>query len=266
MSAPITDEQLCAYIDGELDAGDRLLIEQALAADERLRAKLASWTAQTHGLRKALAEDLNDELPERLLRMARRRSSPGKLAAPLRSHWAWLWARLRASPGPAGAVAFAALIGMVVGRMLTPAPDMDDQLVRLAAVAHHVYSPDKRQPVEWKGEDPALLTWISRRLNAKVTAPDLDGYRFLGGRLLAGAEEPAAQFMYEEASGLRLTLFVRTEGAASRHSEPRCDAYRGVQVCYWYADDVAYALAGEVGEGRLSALAQGAALSRGMAR
>lgn len=265
MSARITDEQLCAYIDGELDAGDRLQIEQALAADDQLRAKLASWTAQTHGLRQILAEDLNEEPPERLIRFARRTLSSGRdEAASHGSRWSWAWVPV--SPRLAGALAFAALMGIFVGRMLTPAPDVDDQLVRLAAVAHHVYSPDKRQPVEWKGEDPALLTWISRRLNATVTAPNLGGYRFLGGRLLAGAEEPAAQFMYEEDSGVRLTLFVRTEGAAGRHSEPRCDPYRGVQVCYWYVDGVAYALAGEVSEDRLSALAREAARSRGMAR
>jgi anti-sigma factor RsiW len=158
-------------------------------------------------------------------------------------------------------MAFAVLLGIFVGRDVIPRFDRDGQLVRLAAVAHHVYSPDQRQPVEVKSEDPTLTSWISKRLGAKVLAPNVNGYRFMGGRLLAGAEEPAGQFMYDEASGKRLTVFVRTEGAAGRSTKPECGAYRGVSVCYWYASGVAYALAGELAQANLSMLAESAAAS-----
>lgn len=165
------------------------------------------------------------------------------------------------APRFAAGMAVAVIVGVIVGKDIIPRLDMDGQLVRLASVAHHVYSPDKRQPVEVKSSDPTLTAWISKRLGAKVFAPNVNGFGFMGGRLLAGAEEPAGQFMYEDASGKRLTVFVRTEGAADRSTAPECDAYRGISVCYWYAGGVAYALAGEIPQAALGALAAPAAAS-----
>jgi anti-sigma factor RsiW len=262
MNMRITDEQLCAYLDDELDPGTRTQVEQALATDAQLKAKLTGWTAQTAHMNITLQRELEETVPDAWLRIARRPVDAQEPSAPPGEHAArWIRQLMQWMPTPRFAVgmSFALMLGIAVGRHLIPRLDMDGQLVRLAAVAHHVYSPDKRQPVEVRSEDPTLTAWISKRLGAQVFAPNIIGYRFIGGRLLAGAEEPAGQFMYEETSGKRLTVFVRTEGAAGRATRPECDAYRGVSVCYWYAGGVAYALAGDVPQTDLSALAQSAA-------
>lgn len=267
MTMQITDEQLCAYLDGELDADERVRVEQALAGDQALSRKLAEWTGHSQALRVVLDEELDEPVPAALLAMARSTVSkpvaaaaraPAAAAPPSFAErlLAWLPA-----PRFAAGMAVAVLVGVVAGRGFVPGVDMDAQLVRLASVAHHVYSPDKRQPVEVKSTDPTLTAWISKRLGAKVFAPALGQFDFMGGRLLAGAEEPAGQFMYEDASGKRLTVFVRTEGAAQRSTAPTCDAYRGIGVCYWYAGGVAYALAGELSQQELAALAGPAAES-----
>lgn len=261
MTMAITDEQLCAYLDGELDDAGLAAVERALAQDEALKAKLAGWSVQAAGLRATLATELDEPVPQTLLRLALEPQARPVSSRRAQVSWARRLRNWLPSPRFAAGMAVAVLFGIFVGRHLIPMLDMDGQLVRLASVAHHVYSPDKRQPVEVKGEDPTLVSWISKRLGAKVTAPQVAGYKFLGGRLLAGAEEPAAQFMYEDASGRRLTVFVRTEGAAGRSTSPECSAYRGVSVCYWYAGGVAYALSGEVPESTLSLLAGPAAQS-----
>lgn len=266
MNTHITEQQLCAYLDDELDTSARAEVEHALAQDARLKAKLADWTAQTISLRDALDAELDESLPEAWLQLARTPAltmQEARSVRPRASVRAWAQRLTRWIPAPrfATGLALAVMLGIFVGRDLIPRLDMDGQLVRLASVAHYVYSPDKRQPVEVKAEDPTLTDWISERLGAKVLAPNLTGYRLMGGRLLAGAEEPAGQFMYEEAAGKRLTVFVRTEGAAGRATEPKCSAYRGVNVCFWYAGGVAYALAGEVPETNLSALAGSATAS-----
>ncbi|MGH8807931.1 MAG: anti-sigma factor family protein [Noviherbaspirillum sp.] len=266
MNMRITDEQLCAYLDGELDANEHALVRRAVLQDAALEARLAGWTSQTAHLRDAMRAELDEPLPEAWLQLARKPASVPAAPAPVRPSLSERLMRrppLRWLPAPrfAAGMAVAVLVGIFVGRDLMPRLDMDGQLVRLASVAHHVYSPDKRQPVEVKSEDPTLVTWISKRLGAKVFAPSVSGFRFMGGRLLAGAEEPAGQFMYENAAGKRLTVFVRTEGAAGRSTQPACDAYRGVSVCYWYAGGVAYALAGEVPQAELAALAAPAAVS-----
>jgi anti-sigma factor RsiW len=261
MNMHVSDEQLCAYLDNELDATARAEVERALQQDAQLSAKLAAWSGQAGNLRAALDSDLNDPLPAAWLELARAPATAKAKPAALRVGWSARILSWLPAPRYATGLALAAVLGIMVGHKLMPRFNMDGQLVRLASVAHHVYSPDKRQPVEVKADDPTLTAWISKRLRAKVSAPLVEGFRFMGGRLLAGAEEPAAQFMYEDTAGKRLTVFVRTEGATGRNTAPDCDGYRGVSVCYWYADGVAYALAGEVDQARLSALAQSAAIS-----
>src|SRR5204863_1436 len=81
-------------------------------------------------------------------------------------------------------------------------------LARRAAVAHAVYSPEVRHPVEVGADDEQhLLTWLSKRLGAKVRAPKLDevGMSLVGGRLLPGDSGPVAQFMYQSQNGRRAT-------------------------------------------------------------
>lgn len=259
----ITDELLCAYIDNELDAAERVELERALAQDAALRTKLASWTAETTSLRNAFYAELDEPVPEAWVRTVRDAPAAETRAGagPNRLPWLERFTQWLPSPRFAAGMAVAVIVGVFVGKDIVPRFDMDGQLVRLASVAHHVYSPDKRQPVEVKSEDPTLVSWISKRLGTKVFAPSVNGFRFMGGRLLAGAEEPAGQFMYEDASGKRVTVFVRTEGARNRSDAPECGSYRGVSVCYWYAGDVAYALAGEVPQADLAALVQPAAAS-----
>jgi anti-sigma factor RsiW len=262
MNMRITDEQLCAYLDDELDPAMRVRVEQALAEDPHLEAKLAGWTSQSARLNNALQPELHEPLPEAWLETAREPVAakiPSVRPAEPAARWIRQLMPWMPTPRFVVGMSFAVMLGIVVGRDVIPRLDMDEQLVRLAAVAHHVYSPDKRQPVEVRSDDPTLTAWISKRLGANVVAPTISGYRFLGGRLLAGAEEPAGQFMYEQASGDRVTVFMRTEGAAGRSTTPRCDAYRAVSVCYWHAGQVAYALAGEIPQADLLALAQSSA-------
>lgn len=262
MNMHLTDEQLCAYLDNELDDATREAIDLALAQNPALRTRLDSWSAQTQNLRTALDTGLDEPLPANLIQLARAPAQAPAAAKPVvRSSWHdrlfdWL-----PSPRFAGALAVAVLVGVFVGKDLLPRMNADGQLVRLASVAHNVYSPDKRQPVEVKSDDPTLTSWISKRLGKKVFAPQVGSFRFMGGRLLAGAEEPAGQFMYEDASGKRLTVFVRTEGARNKETAPDCDTYRGISVCYWYTGDVAYALAGDLPSAALAALAAPAAES-----
>lgn len=122
---------------------------------------------------------------------------------------------------------------------------------RRAAVAHAVYSPEVRHPVEvWADEKSHLTAWLSKRMRAEIRAPDLTGAGFalLGGRLLpgegavAGAPLPAAQFMFENPAGRRVTLYIGTAGSLGRKTEPRYARERGVAVLHWAHSGLAYAI------------------------
>ena len=68
----------------------------------------------------------------------------------------------------------------------------------------------------------------------------------MGGRLLPGSQGPVAQFMYQDGSGQRLTLYVRNGAADSRETAFRYTQERGVSVFYWVDGRFGYALSGEM--------------------
>ena len=123
--------------------------------------------------------------------------------------------------------------------------------VKRAAIAHAVYSPEVRHPVEvGADQEPHLVAWLSKRLGAPLHAPKLDsvGYSLIGGRLLpgesaaAGAPAPVAQFMYESKQGTRITLYVRTDAVGNRETAFRYAAEGNVKVFYWIDRKLGYAL------------------------
>jgi anti-sigma factor RsiW len=136
---------------------------------------------------------------------------------------------------------------------IAPVPDAMTMMSQRAAVAHAVFSPEVRHPVEVAASDEAhLVRWLSARLAAPVRAPNLNaqGYALVGGRLLPGEDKPVAQFMYQNADKKRLTLYVSPlsakSGAATRESSFRFERFRGVNVFYWAEGGQAYALSGDL--------------------
>lgn len=128
----------------------------------------------------------------------------------------------------------------------------------LAARAHYVYTREKRHAVEVPASDHEhLVTWLSRRLEVPLKVPVLtgEGYSLVGGRLLPGTNAHVAQFMYEDTSQRRLTLYV----VGKKHTEP-VTAFRFIQeglvnVFYWVDPDCAYAISGEIDRTELSRIA-----------
>jgi anti-sigma factor RsiW len=127
-----------------------------------------------------------------------------------------------------------------------------------AARAHLVYSPEVRHPVEVEASDQDhLVKWLSKRLDYKLKIPVLsgEGFELLGGRLLPGPDGPVAQFMYQDPTGKRLTLYV-----SRRNKQDNVTAFRFAQegkvsVFYWIDRDCGYALSGELDKPALSKVA-----------
>ena len=140
----------------------------------------------------------------------------------------------------------------------TPVVTIQPPLPMRAARAHLVYSPEVRHPVEVDAkEKDHLVKWLSKRLDRPLKVPALssEGFDLLGGRLLPGTDGPVAQFMYQDANGKRLTLYV-----AQRHKGDKLTAFRfaqeaGVQVFYWIDDDCAYAISAEIDKPQLARIA-----------
>ena len=92
------------------------------------------------------------------------------------------------------------------------------------------------------------VTWLSKRVGVPLVAPDLSsqGYELLGGRLLPEGGKAAAQFMYQDAKGQRLTLYVRTNMEHNNESAFRFAQEANVRVFYWIDRRLGYALSGEI--------------------
>jgi anti-sigma factor RsiW len=104
------------------------------------------------------------------------------------------------------------------------------------------------------------VKWLSKRLDVPLKVPTLtqEGFELLGGRLLPGGQGgPVAQFMYQDAAGKRLTLYVTpTKKVAQQKLTSFRFAKEGnVSVFYWIDDDCGYALSGEVDKTTLAKIA-----------
>jgi len=125
-----------------------------------------------------------------------------------------------------------------------------------AISAHRVYTVETAHPVEvGAAQEQHLVQWLSRRLKHKLLAPNLsrEGYVLVGGRLLPASSEAAAQFMYENGSGTRLTLYVRaTAGDDTRF---RYVTAQGVAAFSWVDQGLGFALVGPLDREHLLSLA-----------
>ena len=127
-----------------------------------------------------------------------------------------------------------------------------------AARAHLVYSPEVRHPVEVEAkEQDHLVKWLSKRLDLQLKVPVLssEGFELLGGRLLPGTDGPVAQFMYQDATGKRLTLYVTRPHKGDEITAFRFAQEGRVSVFYWIDRDCGYALSGELDKPQLSRVA-----------
>ena len=156
-------------------------------------------------------------------------------------------------------------VGVAIGLalpMLRPAPvssaAVATPLPIRAARAHLVYSPEVRHPVEVDAKDQEhLVKWLSKRLGMPLKVPVLgtEGFDLLGGRLLPGNDGPVAQFMYQDASGKRLTLYVTRPHKGDEITAFRFAQDGPVSVFYWIDRDCGYALSGEIDKPQLARVA-----------
>ena len=253
----IIEDDLHAYVDGALTPSRRAEVETWLAKCPEDAERVQAYLAQKQSLKAlfdpVLAEPLLDNLQALTVQPLHAAVDRKKQA-----NMKW-WSLQRVAAG-----LLVAALGGVGGwlghgqyqsaeRVATVVP-----LFRQAAVAHVVYSPDARRPVEVAADqEEALVKWLSKRLGTPVSPPKLGavGYELVGGRLLPGNTGPVAQFMYQDANGQRMTLYVTTENAAQPETGFRFAREGQVNVFYWVDGKFGYALSAGLDKGELAKVA-----------
>jgi anti-sigma factor RsiW len=290
MNAPVTEAELQAWIDGQLAAERHEAVGGYLALHPAEAARLQAYREQNAALRAlyhpVLAEPVPTAwtAPRRTFRQRGWQGWQGWLGravaprgTPLRpEHEAGVDAGDGAQANPrwprplrAAALLALTLAGGSAGWVLRGALDSNGAplladtspgaaLPLRAALAHAVYTPEVRHPVEVGADQEAhLVAWLSKRLGAPLKPPRLaaQGYQLEGGRLLPGQSGPVAQFMYRDAGGARLTLYVSTEQTHGRETGFRFAQEGDVGVFYWIDGKFGYALSGSLDKAALAKLA-----------
>lgn len=235
--APITEADLHAYADGQLAPARQAQMEQFLAAHPTQAARVRAWQEQNALLRGLLDPVHAEPVPLRLS------TRPARAAVAWRSLAAGV---LIAAVSAGAAWSLRGMVEAGAARTLAGTPALTGFAQR-AAIAHAVYSPDKRRPVEvGADQEQALVTWLTRRMGAEVRAPALAplGYALIGGRLLPGEKGPVAQFMYGAEDGRRLTLYVTRE-VAGADTAFRFGQDGAVKVFYWVENGFGYAISAD---------------------
>ncbi|WEK04763.1 MAG: anti-sigma factor [Candidatus Devosia phytovorans] len=199
---PITRDMLMAFADGQLSEPDRLAVQAHLASNADAAAEVALIQRQNLAIETLFAPAGAEPVPARL--------KPTRLAE---VHKSRRWQTLQR----AAMITLLLAAGMAAGWLLRPTTQpgpLYDRLIADAVSAHTVYVAENRHAVEVAGTDAEhLSSWLSNRLATNLPMPDLtaQGLTFMGGRLLPAPAIPggrAAQLMYEDVGGERLTLYI----------------------------------------------------------
>ncbi|HSZ68665.1 MAG TPA: anti-sigma factor [Xanthobacteraceae bacterium] len=241
----VGEDELNAYVDGELPAERLGAVEAWLASHPDDAVKVAAWRQQAEFIRARYGAAVNEKPPQRLNvdRLTRRRY--GALAAGIA---ATLMALL--AGGVAGWTARGAMAANPSDLALFTSDALD---------AYRLYTVEVRHPVEVPGDQqPHLQDWLSKRVGSQLRPPDLNklGLKLVGGRLLPGPTGPTAFFMYEGASGERFTLYCGRTG--DQQTALLYTAGEHNAAYYWVDGNVAYVLSGPAQQDRLHEIAKSA--------
>jgi anti-sigma factor RsiW len=240
---PVTEDELHAYVDGELPSDRQPAVEAWLAAHPDDMARVNGWRALADAIRARYGAVATEPVPARL-----------SLRQIERADRSWY--------GVAAAATIAAFVvggaaGWTAHDVTTPRPNAAATSTAEAVDAYKLYVVEVRHPVEVAGNEEAHLTqWLSKRVGYQLRIPDLSpvGLKLVGGRLLPGPRGAAAFFMYESTNGERFTLYSTRAGGPDSALRYNVDGQVG--ALYWADSNVAYVVNGEANQERLHKVAE----------
>jgi anti-sigma factor RsiW len=260
----MTHDEIHALVDGQLPPAQRAAALARAAADPASQETVQAWQEQRAALRELQRPLLDETIPETLLTAARR----GAQDAPAANGW-WRWGGMAASIMLAFVVGWTAhsqLNNLVAPQTARLENKAGQTFVHQAVMAHAMFSPEVRHPVEvGAAQQEHLVAWLSKRLGKPLKVPVLtdEGFELVGGRLLPGEGGARAQFMFQRADGVRVTLYLGAltapaDSAATNSSRETAFRYSTdgpVPAFYWVDQGFGYAMSGALPRDMLMRLA-----------
>lgn len=253
---PVTDDEIHTLVDGQAPPDTLMALQNRLNASADDLERFKRWQQQRNALRQLHLGVLEEAVPPTLLQAAQRTQSAHDT-----NHQ---WSRYG---GMAASVVLAFGTGWLANSswQASTSPQrnasgimqaqLEHDFVRQASVAHSVFAPEVRHPVEVTALEQAhLVQWLSKRLGKPLKVPDLtaQGFELVGGRLLPGSSGARAQFMFQNTAGSRITLYLgavdgaATPGLSDQETEFRYEPHAAVPSFYWVDQGFGYALSGQL--------------------
>jgi anti-sigma factor RsiW len=243
MTGPITQEELSAFIDGELPPDRAASLREALHADATLAAREAALRRDRDLLAQAYAPLAHGPLPAAWLARIEDAVEPPFNVLPFpRRKTTWTI--------PLGWAA-AACLALVFGAAVLLRAPAGDAILREATLARTGQAAAMATLADAALPPPDRQRALLREATGlPVRAPDLHR---LGWQLAALTTYPgAAQLRYRNGSGAALTMYVRRSTGA-----PRFDLLRNgtLRVCVWQDEVVGAVIMGEMQAGQMMRVA-----------
>jgi anti-sigma factor RsiW len=232
----ISDEDLNAYIDGELIERRQEEVESWLAAHPDAFERLAAYRVNDAALKRALHGAPRTALMRQVARQRR-----GPVVGPF----------LRR----AAAVVLCVGLGYGIAAVYPWRSSGQAQTFPAQALAaHQVYGPSFAAQTSLSSDrQRSLNEFLARGLGTSFAAPDLSasGFTLVDGRLLPNRPYPAAQLIYRDVQGRLLTLFLKVDPEDDTIPPPEAGKRftwikeQDVRLCLWKSGAQRLALAGD---------------------
>ena len=246
-------ELLDEFLDGTLGAEARWQVAAHVAECRICQTHVAAQAR----LRGAVRERLMAVEPPPGLSMRLTAALTGEAVAPTpvaQTRWSALPVKLVAFVGPA----LAALWLMIA--ISIPAARSAGDLTRELVATHALFAHDESL-FDVAGDGSVVSAWFRDAAGLQVSAPPLDGYTLVGGRLIAIDGRPVAQLVYEgkpEGVYLSLLQFQHTTGnliPLPLGHDVAFDQQGPTSLATWVSGDERVALIGTVPPDELRRLA-----------
>lgn len=287
MTERLGDEDLIAFLDGELDEARERAVAARLETDSGAQVRLAALAQNTALVRAAFDEMLRETVPDRLFAAARPaapsepagatilRFRPAAVAGRLAQRRHWLSVPVAAS-----------ILGLMVGggvsnyfssRNIGAERTASEERIAAAtatattnswldnvAASHKLFVSTRSNDMSFADipagadNDGGIVQKISQRTSqSDVRVPDLKpwGLAFQGARVIVADGEPATELFYTTDDKAIGPLSVVIANSSRPDLAPTLERRQDVNVMHWRRKGHAYAIAGQADIGYMWGLA-----------